>query len=197
MSRETIAVDIDDVLADHATAFAEFSNRNYGTNISRATYTEHWDRLWQIDDWDEILSRAEQFHTPEGIGSYLLIEGAQETLTRLAAKYTLAIVTARPRKAIGVTHDWLGQHFQGVFKEVHFVPIWEPNNTVSKADICQQINANYLIDDAVRHCNLAAESGIQAMLFGGFAWHDAEEINPLVTKVKDWPAVQEYFDARS
>ena len=94
------------------------------------------------------------------------------------------------------TYEWVKKYFPGVFEGVHFVPIWETNNKVTKAEICQQIGADYLIDDLPRHCNLAAEVGIKALLFGDYSWNRNEEITEGVTRVKDWPAVVEYFDEK-
>lgn len=197
MNKETIAVDLDDVLADHAAAFIEFSNEHYGTALTKDDYTEQWNEIWGIDDWDEILRRANEFHTPEATTSYVILQDARSSLESLAEAYSLAIVTARPKALIKTTHDWLERHLSGVFSEVHFVPIWEPDNEVTKADICRQIGAQYLIDDVVRHCNLAAQGGVNALLFGGFQWHQGEEIDKNVVQVRDWRQVLEYFDGRS
>ena len=195
MTREIIGIDVDDVVADHAAAFAEYSNVNHGTNISRDTYTERWDVLWNVYDRAEIERRAAEFHTPESAANYVVIDGAQEALETLTKTYTLAVVTARPKEIVGATHDWLETHFKGVFSEVHFVPIWHPDNTLTKADICRKIKADYLIDDLVKHCNIAAQAGIKALLFGDYLWNRSDKVDDTVTRCKDWAAVLEYFDA--
>lgn len=197
MDRATIAVDIDDTLADHAAAFIEFSNKHYGTDFKPADYSDRWDILWNIDDWDEIMRRADLFHQPGATGDYAVIAGAKLCLQTLSERYNLVVVTARELKTKAETHEWLQTHFDGIFSDVHFVPFWEPNNTLTKADICKQIGATYLIDDVPRHCNLAAEGGITALLIGAYADNSPEPINPDVIRIPDWVAVHEYFHERS
>jgi uncharacterized HAD superfamily protein len=191
MSRETIGVDADDVIAAHAAAFAEFSNTYYGTNITAEEYDDEWTNIWGELSYEEIERRAGEFHTPETTMAYARIEEASPVLEELHEDYRLALVTARPKQIVPVTHEWLNIHFNGVFDEVHFVPIWEPTNTVTKADICRQIGATHLLDDAVRHCNPAVEVGINALLFG--KQPRREEIDPRVIVVEDWAAVRNYF----
>ncbi len=192
MSKQIIAVDMDDVLALHAEAFVEFSNKHYGTDLTKETYDERWANLWHVDN-DEIERRALEFHTPENIAAYGRIDEAVPALKKLCETYELVIVTARSKNAIEATYAWLDKHFPGIFSGVHFVPIWEPGNTVTKAQICREIGAEYLIDDVVRHCDLAMQGGIQALLFGNYNWNRGE-IEPGVVRVQNWTAVQEYFD---
>lgn len=195
MAKKTIAVDLDDVLAQHATAFVSFSNAYYGTNLNPEDYDDYWMNLWGELPDEEIERRAAEFHIPETTLAYAKIEEAEPVLTRLRQDYDLVIVTARPKQIIPATYEWLNLHYEGVFGDVHFVPIWEPDNKTTKADICNEIGAEFLIDDVVKHCNIAAEGGITALLFGDYGW-GKKETDPRVTRVKDWQAVQEYFDGR-
>jgi uncharacterized HAD superfamily protein len=192
MTRPTIAVDLDDVLALHAAAFVRFSNENYGTELTPEEYDDMWTNLWGDMTWDEIEARAAVFHTPENTLAYAKIDEASPVLARLRERFRLVIVTARPKHLMQVTHQWLAEHHTDVFEEVHFVPLWLPNNTVTKADICKQIGAEYLIDDTVRHCNIAAESGITALLFGNYRWN-RNGIDPRVQQVHNWGEVEAYF----
>jgi uncharacterized HAD superfamily protein len=40
MTRQSIAIDIDDVVVAHVDAFIEFSNKNYGTNYTIEDYVD-------------------------------------------------------------------------------------------------------------------------------------------------------------
>jgi uncharacterized HAD superfamily protein len=196
MPKPTIAVDLDDVLALHAASFIQFSNERYGTSLQPHEYDDEWVNLWGDVARDEIVRRAGEFHTHEQTTAYGKIEEASPVLARLKQGYRLVIITARPQNLIPATHEWLAQHHSEVFEEVHFVPIWEPNNTVTKADICKQIGASYLIDDSVKHCNIAAEGGITSLLFGDYAWWNRHEVDPRIIRVSGWGKVQEYFDGQ-
>lgn len=193
MAKQMIAVDIDDVLADHVAAFAVFSNTKYGTDIGKHNYDDHWSNIWAVEK-AEIERRALEFHTPESIMEYELIEEAQAALDQLSQRFNLAIVSARPEHVLDATRLWLGKHFGEIFKEVHFVPYWDKINPRSKAEICKEIGASYLIDDIVKHCNLAAESGVQALLFGDYSWNQGDDIHPDVLRVKNWQEVLNYFE---
>jgi 5'(3')-deoxyribonucleotidase len=197
MTRQSIAIDIDDVVVAHVDAFIEFSNKNYGTNYTIEDYVDTWAILWGIDDDTEIKRRQKKFHTPKSVMNYKFIEGAKDTIQRLAKEYDLYIVTARPEHIVDITNEWVEEHFCDVFKAVHFVPIWALNNKVTKGDICKQIGANYLIDDAIKHCNIAAESGVRSILFGDYAWNRDELLTDGVIRCKDWKEVAKLLLGKS
>ncbi|CAN5610997.1 hypothetical protein BH23PAT1_BH23PAT1_3910 [soil metagenome] len=196
MKRQTIAVDIDDVLAAHAEAFIDFSNKKYGTSLTLEDYHDHWSYVWKVE-YSEIERRAKEFHVPKSVMQYKLIQEADKAIHRLSGNYDLVIVSARGQDLLQTTREWIDNYFAGLFVDTHFVPIWEPNNTVTKADICKQIGAAYLIDDVPGHCNIAAEEGITALLFGDYAWNRHEKIADKVVRVKNWQEVVEYFYGKS
>ena len=180
------------MLASHAEAFVAFSNANYGTRLTPEDYREEWSKLWKVGP-EEVERRANEFNKAEAIGSFSVKKQALPALQSLNNDYALCIVTARRQMAVETTMGWLDNHFPDIFKGVYFVPIWEPDNTVTKADICQEIGADFLIDDLPRHCNLAAARGIEAILFGSYSWNRDEETVAGVTRCKDWTKVLRYF----
>lgn len=191
IKKPTIAVDIDDVLAVQIPEFIKWSNQNYDTNLVADEYNDDWPTVWGLT-LEEALSRARNFHEAK-IGTFAKMEDAGPVLKRLSQHYRLVVVTARQAYNIDVTHNWINKHFQNIFEETHFVPIWEPGSKVTKADICRQIGADYLIDDQPKHCNLAAEIGIKPLLFGDYKWAKNCEIHKDVTTVANWHKVAAYF----
>jgi 5'(3')-deoxyribonucleotidase len=192
MKREAVAIDLDDVLASHVESFVAFSNANYGTNLGVEDYNDHWADLWHVE-YDEIERRAAEFHIPETVAAFNVKEEARKALQQISASRDLYIVTARSQKLADTTTDWVDKYFKGLFKGVHLLSVWEPNNTITKLDICKQIGASCLIDDLPRHCNLAAEGGVDAILFGDYAWNRNEAISNGVTRCKSWDEVLAYF----
>ena len=190
--KPVIGVDIDDVIAEHIPDFVAYTNQFYGTNISTDTYHEDWPLLWNIAR-DETMERARKFHS-DRVRHFTPIKGADEVLQTLSQRYRLVIVTARPQYTIDHTHEWIERHFKDMFTERHFVPIWEEDSLVTKADICRQVGADYLIDDLPRHCNVAADAGITPLLFGNYTWRDDHPLHDSVVKVMDWREIAEYFD---
>ncbi|HLA48993.1 MAG TPA: hypothetical protein VJY84_00415, partial [Candidatus Saccharimonadales bacterium] len=66
-----------------------------------------------------------------------------------------------------------------------------------KAEVCREIGADYLVDDQPKHCLAAADAGITALLFGDYKWTRVNNLPKNVIKVRNWPAVLEYFNAKS
>lgn len=194
MQRKSIAIDVDDVLADHAEAFIVFSNKNYGTNLTLDNYSDHWSDIWIDVDEDEVYRRAIEFLDTDTVYGFAPKSGALEVLKKLREQADLYIVTARPSHLTETTIKWADKYFPGIFKGIHMVPIWEPNNIVTKADICKQIGAKYLIDDNVEHCNIATDGGIRSILFGDYCWNNDLAINDGVTRCNTWHDVARYFD---
>lgn len=192
-SKPIIAVDIDDVLAEHIEAFIAFSNKNYGSKFTQEDYLEQWVDLWEIS-YEEVVERARNFHIPETIGGFGVINDAEYVLNKLKSRYDLVVVTARPKQAIEHTPEWIERNFPRVFTDIHFVPIWDPGPKATKAEICRKIGADYLIDDLIRHCNLAAEVGVQPILFNRIKWKQPEELHSGIKVVENWREVLEYFE---
>ncbi|OGL30777.1 hypothetical protein A3F37_04135 [Candidatus Saccharibacteria bacterium RIFCSPHIGHO2_12_FULL_41_12] len=193
--KKTIAIDIDDVIAQHVPEFIEFSNKNYNTNLSMHDYRDHWAEIWQVDH-EEMKKRELDFHSKR-VHNFKKLKEADRVLEFLKENYDLVIVTARPQYLVDSTHVWLERFYDGIFSDVHFVPIWEAGSKITKADVCRQIGADYLIDDMPLHCNIASSAGITALLFGDYPWNRNLDLSEGVVRVNKWSDVAEYFDAKN
>lgn len=199
MAKPIIAVDADDTLFDENTAVRLFHNQKYGTDHSAEDYLEQgvflafWSKIWDVDDV-EMNKRYEEFVAFKLKHNLPPLPHALETLKKLKEKYMLLIVTARDERGVQMTHDALTEHYPDVFSGVHFVPLWGGEEKATKALICNEVGAEYLIDDSFEHCKLAAESGVKSLLFGHYGWNRYQKIAPGMTRTKDWLAVKEYFD---
>jgi len=198
-ARPIIAVDIDDVLADHAAGFVEFSNKRWDTHLTVDDYDEHWAHMWQIDN-DETEIRAKEFHESGTVGGYDHKSHALPVLDALSERFKLIIITSRRAQVEKETRAWLAERYPGIFSEVHFSGIWdtieEGTHLATKADVCRSLGVDYLIDDQVKHCVAAAECGTKSLLFGDYAWNRTAELADGVTRVKDWNMVKRYFEGR-
>ncbi|OGL22689.1 hypothetical protein A2707_05275 [Candidatus Saccharibacteria bacterium RIFCSPHIGHO2_01_FULL_45_15] len=195
MARQTIAVDVDDVLADHVEAFVAWSNDKYGTDFTVDSYVDYWPELWSISH-DQAEERAILFHKERHHRHFVNKSSALPVLKQLQKEYDLVVVTARRESIINDSKEWLSKYYPDIFQDVRFVPIWEKDNTVTKAAICQEVGASYLIDDMLRHCISAAEVGIECLLFGDYNWNKHDALPRGITRVSDWQVIQEYFDAK-
>ena len=199
---KTIAVDIDDVLAANAEGFVEFSNQRWGTHLKPDDYTEHWAQMWGVD-FEEVKKRRNIIIEEKLFLKHRLFEEARSILKKLAKNYKLVVVSSRGPRIQTDTIDWVNQSFDGIFSEVHFAKIWDrpvhilEQLKMTKAEVCKQIGADYLIDDQPKHCLAAAEAGITALLFGDYKWTKVSNLPKNVIKLKNWPEVLEYFNAKS
>lgn len=193
MKKQVIAVDCDDVLAEHVGDLVAWTNDNFGTSLRVSDYSDHWQEFWGVDK-DEVEKRSKDYHDS---GRHLHLQtkpGALDTILYLKRYFDLVVVTARRNEIIDVTREWLNREYPDIFSDVLFVPIWEEGNTITKADICLGIGADYLIDDLLRHCEIAAKCGIKSVLYGNYNWNKTDELPENVTRCSDWNEVREYFD---
>ena len=200
MPREIIGVDIDDVLSDSAEGFTAFSNEYFDTHLSPSDYSEHWAEMWQVDN-DEVARRALIYNDSGVAGRFQHREQAKPVLESLAERYRLLALTSRNSGLIEQTNAWLDTHFNGIFDDVQFAgifdgPLHDGMLHMTKADLFASNEVSYVIDDQLKHCLAAAKLGVRAVLFGDYRWNRDAEVPSLITRCRDWPAVQEYFDAK-
>lgn len=201
--KKTIAIDIDEVLAAFAESFVDFSNKKWGTHLKPQDWTEDWAEIWKID-FEEATKREQIIYKSDIFSRAKHNPRASNVLKGLAKKYKLVIVTSRHRAVTKDTLDWIQKHFSDLFEEIHFAGFYDDLEKhplerlkATKAEICQQIGADYLIDDNPKHCIATANAGITALLFGDYIWNRVNDLPSGVIRVKDWLAVLEYFDDES
>lgn len=192
-----IAVDIDDVLAMHADAFIEYSNKKWGTRLSISDYDEHWGDVWGVDHM-EVEKRAQELHGSGIMGRLKRHKDGDVVLNKLSKRYKLVVATSRRSQIAKETNDWLMKYYDGLFQEVHFAGMWdkvnEQSNLVTKKELCLNIGADYLIDDQVKHCKSVDSVGIKAILFGNYSWNKADDLPKSIHRARNWKEVEEYFD---
>lgn len=200
--KQTIAVDLDDVVSSQTDALIRYSNGQFGTSLTPDDFMEpgeywgYYEQIWNVGP-EEGAKRFQQFLDDNGPLTQLVTPETLEAIRTLRQQYRLEVITSRGADYQDVTREWLEQHIPDVFDGLHFVELWNrPDRKATKAHICKEIGAGYLIDDNVDHCALAAEAGVSALLFGDYGWSRGKDIPQGISRVADWPAVLEYFDAR-
>jgi uncharacterized HAD superfamily protein len=194
--KKTIAVDADDTLFDENTAIRLYMNNTYGFNHSAEDYlvtgpfNNYWERIWNLSP-DKTRAMYEEFVTSSYKENLEPIKNAIQVLKTIKEEYELVIVTSRDHRTVKWTHNALLKHYPDIFNDVHFTPLWGDGEKVTKAKICNEIGASYLIDDSFEHCKLAAESGIKALLFGDYGWNREQILPNNVVRCKDWEAVKD------
>jgi uncharacterized HAD superfamily protein len=203
MKRQVIAVDIDDVLSASVEGMVAYSNERWGMHLTPEDYTEAFAVFWGVTEDEAINQRIPEMLGSGLFGRHRCIENAPEVLALLQQKYNLVAVTSRRKILQPDTDMWLARHLPGVFREVHYVGIWDGPHEITEAlkrdktAICKQLGAEYLIDDHEKHCVSAASAGIETILFGDYKWNRDTVLLPNMTRAKDWKAVAGYFNVES
>jgi hypothetical protein len=196
MSKEVLALDIDDVAFKHVEGFVSWSNATYGTNLTPDDYSEAWHELWAIDK-DQVEERKKLFFTDEVVGAFEVVEGAGAGITALSGIRKIVGVTSRRESLQPITEKALELIAPGAIDEVVFATYFRGGQkfTRSKAEICPAIGATDLIDDHLKHCLAVSEVGVRAVLFGDYAWNRSEdELPETIVRARDWPEVLTHFD---
>ena len=192
-----IAVDIDDVLARNAEGFVAYSNQRWGMQLTAEDYNDDWLKVWRVD-LGEAKARAKDYFQSGAFREFAPRKEALPVLKILKKRFELVIITSRQHSLAKQTSEWIDEHFTGIFSELHYTNIWRADLSrdmvnQTKTELCQQVGAEYLIDDQTKHCFAAAQAGITALLFGEFAWNRSAEMPNGVVRVRDWEAVEAYF----
>lgn len=202
----TIAVDIDDVLSPFTESFCNYHNATYGSNLSIDDFKvpgDYWgyyegvlaNVLKNPDGVDEYKRRFwEYLETDRHMRGQPISQEGKDCLYKLKEHYNLEIVTARDGAIKQGTIEWIKEELPDLFSAVHFNASWkQEGEKITKAKLCQEIGADYIIDDSVEHCNAAAECGITAILFGEYGWNAYQKVHEKVIRVSGWAEVLDFF----
>lgn len=195
---KTIAVDIDDTLAAYAEAVTEFSNVHWGMNLTIDEYSENWGAMWGVDP-NEYRRRGDIVEA-SGIQATLRHDvDAVDVLRELKNNYRLIVVSSRPANLQQVSIEWINRHYPGIFEEIHFANMWNDRANIhlaylaTKAEICQELKIDYLIDDQPKHCIGVANVGIPTILYGDYPWNRDDELPETVARAHTWRDVHQHF----
>ncbi|MCX6716295.1 MAG: hypothetical protein NT077_04795 [Candidatus Taylorbacteria bacterium] len=195
-TKPIIAIDIDDVIAANAPAFIEFSNQRFGTHLTTDDYHERWAELWKVDH-EEAERRSSEFHESGHVYTYKVIPGAQEVLKDLKIRFKLVLITSRRLSIEKLTRSWIEKYYSEIFDDVVFAGFFDTPGKdrlkLTKASLAKNAEADFLIDDQLKHVEAAASIGIKGLLFGEYSWNKKEELSLNVVRVRDWNEILEYF----
>lgn len=150
MKRQKLAFDIDGVIVDYFGPFLGHVNEQLGTQHCYDDCEAH-----NLADAfgiqvDHMHSMLEGYETPEVIASLPAVEGALESLTTLATRYDLAVVTSRKVVWQQATEIWFSQNFPQI--SIHYAigrnnPFAGGSDRLHKPQVAEQIGALALVED--------------------------------------------------
>ncbi len=194
MTKETIAVDVDEVLYPFLDEFIVHHDHNYGTKLNKEQFTAY-DFDGPLDlPTSETVRRIYNFLELSGDLEVEPIEEARDSIAKLSERFNLVIVTARHSSFENITQNWLGKHFPNYFQDVELIgyaPIMD--KPLTKAEVCIKLGAIALIDDSLLHVKQATSAGINGILFGDYPWNKTEKLPHGVIRCDNWPKVLKYL----
>lgn len=197
MSKQIIAVDIDEVLFPFTPEFLAKHNETHGGSIEQSDLKTYYfiEELYELGENEDPEDIIENFLNEAYEGNIGPYNGAIEAIQKLKQNFILEVITARRPSMQAITEKWLNKHFPEVFKGVHFPR--KRSEQTTKVEICKEIGAKYLIDDHPSNFEGMTEAGITVLLFGEYVWNKSDKLPKNVTRVKDWQAVERYFDGKA
>lgn len=199
--RPIIAIDIDDVLAVSAEEIIAYGNRKWGTSLTINDYDEDFTKVWQVDH-EEVGRRFDEYIKAGTFLAYEHKSSAKLVLDKLKNDYELIILTSRNAKLKDDTINWINKKYPDIFSEsnIYFAGFWDAPNQLAvhqtKGELVKKLNADYFIDDQLKHCLSASKLGIESILFGDYPWNKHEDLPSNVRRANDWIDVMRYFDER-
>lgn len=194
MSREVLAIDLDDVVLPTAEPLLEYYNQTYGTNLQLSDYYSSDLTVLQAPN---IGTAIERFHVYLESEEFFNLPPTQESvqaLEQLQESFDLYAVTGRHSVVEEATKLWLEQHFQQIFQDAIFTNYYNPETSVqlsTKAAVCRSIGAVLLIEDHLDHALRVADEGIDVLLFGSYPWNQSDQLPANVRRVEGWSEITE------
>ena len=178
-----VACDIDDVKFPFVPRFCEFHNRAYGTNMSLSDFHVYSfgevmgvSKEESLKRIDEEYLRSEEFLTAEPMA------GSEDAIEHLASDFRVIDVTARRDNYKPTTHRWVEHFFPQVervhFSQNHYV---HAGDRISKAQICLENGAQFLIEDSGDYALQVADAGVSVYLFDQ-PWNQGVE-HGIITRI--------------
>jgi len=197
MDRQVLAIDFDDVLLPFNREFSLFHNEKHGTKVGYEDISSYDMSLVYGCSHETVIERVKQFYHSAQHAQANPVQGAVEALRRLATRCVFDIVTSRAEEFHTCTHAYLDRFFREIFRSVHFTNGFgagEGARTRSKSEICREIGAVALVDDALSHAEEVARSGIPVLL-PDRPWNRSCT-PPGVIRVNSWDDITAWIENR-
>lgn len=181
----TIAVDIDEVLSELMIKFLEYYNDIHKTSFTNEHfYCYNWARVFNISEEkkNEIYG---SFCALGHLRDLKTIEGSVDGIKRIKKKHKLIIITNRALTLKNDTEHWLKRHYPHSFEKIIYTKKNISGLAKSKHEICQEINANLIIEDDATYADNFANGKTKLLLFSQ-PWNQRAGEHDNLVRVHSW-----------
>lgn len=183
-----IAVDCDDVIVETSHLIIGYYNKTYGTDLGLQDMYSNDPQRWGVVSDAEAIARVEAYLATDEYRNAPPFREAIEATRQLSKKYELHLVTGRSNLLETATKDLLRMYFPDVFRSIVFTNLYAIGKR-TKAEVCQELGVDLLIEDHLGHALPVAECGVDVLLFGDYPWNQAKKLPSNVHRVKNWEEV--------
>jgi len=193
MPKETLAIDIDEVLFPFLENFLLHYNGAEGTTHTINDFNEyHFSKPLGLSLAD-CVQRVYDY-TALDHAHIDPIQGVEDALERLSTRYTLEVVTSRPSKYEVNTWKWIQEKLPDRFSAMKMIGYsLLQNEKLTKAEVCAGIGAVALIDDVLDNVLPCVDVNIEGILFGDYPWNRYPVLPSGVVRCANWQEVLEHF----
>lgn len=165
MNKPIGALDCDDSLHGLMEEIIPWINQKYDKDWELSQLTSY-DLISCLGEdrqfWGRIFGEFAQLHERDNIPQPY--EGAAESVGRLAVKYELVIITARPADEKDIVEKFVDRYFGGHISDI--ITRTGEHSRFDKGEIVDYLNADFLLDDHIEHAKSVISRGRKAVLFG-------------------------------
>lgn len=196
-AKQTIYVDLDDVLCETARGWLAIAEREFGKTI-------HYDQLNTFEIGEACGLRAHEIrelvrlaHHPEELLAMVPIPEAVQVLNEWSeAGHEIAIVTGRPPASYEASLEWLERHrlpfhdFTIVDKYGRFAT--ENTIAITLADLAKR-KFSFAVEDSPTMAQYLAETMKVPVALLDRPWNRLDGAHALVARYKDWSEIAAAF----
>ena len=184
-----IGIDIDEVVVECVKHYLEIYRREYGKHKQFEDITTY--NLWEPLEIsrEEAIALFDNMFNKEMLHKVDFIDGAKEFINKLAEKFDLFFITARPLTIKKETKDFLETHFPYILFEIRHSRRFSDEKSIAKEEICRNLGVSILVEDDLNHAEGCANVGIKVLLLDKPWNQDFEHEN--VLRVYNWKEIYE------
>lgn len=191
--RLVVGVDIDEVIFQFHATFHKWAMVAKGVTIDASELdhnTGDYALIYGVSN-DDMQRWFGEFYTSEAFRLMPLVEGTHIYLPRLSQLVDIVCITARTHLLEEYTTECLKQLFPGCIKSIQYGNHYGFGVRRTKAEMCQEVGAAYMVDDNVHYVQSCRDAGIEAILFGHYPWN----VNGVtgVRRIANWSELYYHF----
>jgi uncharacterized protein len=178
---QKLGIDVDNVLADTTGIFLDELNSFYGTKIRPADL--------HFYDIEPVLGLSHEETKPffhklfkdRKLMDCAVIDGALEAVKELKKRYSIYIVTSRPKEHEDQTIEWL---------QAKGFPYDHVEHSIEKLKhkFTTGHGIKIFVEDDLEQAIYMAESGVKTFLID-YPWNQTLDVKKRITRVKGWPEI--------